>query len=34
MVISVPTSEALEQATGRTKDLEHLDRYDESRRNR
>jgi len=34
MVISVPTWEALKQATGRAKDLEHLDRYDEFRRNR
>ena len=32
MAISVPTWEALKQATGRAKDLEHLDSYYESRR--
>ena len=31
-VINVPTWEALKRATGRAKDLEHLDRYYESRR--
>ena len=34
MVISVSTWEALKQASGRAKDLEHLDRYYESRRDR
>jgi hypothetical protein len=33
MVISVATWVALKQASGRAKDLEHLDRYDESGRN-
>lgn len=27
MVITIPTWEALKQASGRAKDLEHLDRY-------
>jgi hypothetical protein len=31
MVITVATWEALKQATGRAKDLEHLDSYYESR---
>jgi hypothetical protein len=33
MVITVAKWEALKQATGRAKDLEHLDRYYEARRN-
>lgn len=33
MVITVTKWEALKQATGRAKDLEHLDRFYETRRN-
>ncbi len=32
MVITIATWESLKQASGRAKDLEHLDRYYESRR--
>ena len=34
MIITVAKWESLKQATGRPKDLEHLDRFYESRRNR